>query len=313
MTMNSKQQSFIECIHPINWLIVLGLVCTRIIVLLPFRIILTIGQAMGLLLYRISSSRLQIVRKNIELCFPTLSATEQNHLVKQHFISLGIGFFEVGMARWKSNQSLKKIIEIKGIEHLNRAVEKNRGVILMSAHFTMLEISALIGRNEIVQEDLPPMVGMFRLGKNSVINHFFRNTRLRSTESLVTKFEVKDLIRALKDKKLVWYASDQSFTGKNAISVNFFNHPAMTNPSIIRIAKISGSPVLPYFPSRLANGKGYILEVLPEIESFPSEDANNDMKKIHALLEQHILQNPEQYYWVHRRFKTAAGNKNLYQ
>jgi len=311
--MNSKQKSFMECIHPKNWLIVLGLLCTRIIVLLPFRIIVTIGQAMGLLLYRISSSRLQVARKNIELCFPALSATEQSNLVKQHFISLGIGFFEVGMARWKSNQSLKKIIEIKGIEHLIRAVKKNRGVILMSAHFTMLEISALIGRNEIVQEDLPPMVGMFRLGKNSIINQFFRNTRLRSTESLVTKFEVKDLIRALKDKKLVWYASDQSFTGKNAISVNFFKHPAMTNPGIIRIAKITGSPVLPYFPSRLANGKGYVLEVLPEIESFPSEDTNNDMKKIHAMLEQHILQNPEQYYWVHRRFKTAAGDKNPYQ
>ena len=311
--MNSKQKSFMECIHPKNWLIVLGLLCTRIIVLLPFRIIVTIGQAMGLLLYRISSSRLQVARKNIELCFPALSATEQSNLVKQHFISLGIGFFEVGIARWKSNQSLKKIIEIKGIEHLIRAVKKNRGVILMSAHFTMLEISALIGRNEIVQEDLPPMVGMFRLGKNSIINQFFRNTRLRSTESLVTKFEVKDLIRALKDKKLVWYASDQSFTGKNAISVNFFKHPAMTNPSIIRIAKITGSPVLPYFPSRLANGKGYVLEVLPEIESFPSEDTNNDMKKIHALLEQHILQNPEQYYWIHRRFKTVADDKNPYQ
>ena len=311
--MNSKQKSFIECIHPKNWLIFLGLVCTRIIVLLPFRIIVTIGQAMGLLLYRISSSRLQVAKKNIELCFPALSATEQSHLVKQHCISLGIGFFEVGMARWKSNQSLKKIIEIKGIEHLIRAVKKNRGVILMSAHFTMLEISALIGRNEIVQEDLPPMVGMFRLGKNSIINQFFRNTRLRSTESLVTKFEVKDLIRALKDKKLVWYASDQSFTGKNAISVNFFKHPAMTNPGIIRIAKITGSPVLPYFPSRLANGKGYVLEVLPEIESFPSEDTNNDMKKIHALLEQHILQNPEQYYWIHRRFKTVADDKNPYQ
>jgi hypothetical protein len=112
----------------------------------------------------------------------------------------------------------------------------------------------LVGRNEIVQEDLPPMVGMFKLGKNSIVNQFFINTRLRSTESLVTKFEVKDLIRALKDKKLVWYASDQSFTGKNAILVNFFNHPAMTNPSIIRIAKITGSPVLPYFPSQTQSG-----------------------------------------------------------
>ena len=123
--MSSKQISFIECIHPKNWLIVLGLVCTRIIVLLPFRIIVTIGQAMGLLLYRISSSRLLIAKKNIELCFPALSATEQSHLVKQHFISLGIGFFEVGMARWKSNRSLKKIIEIR-IKTASYLVQKSQ-------------------------------------------------------------------------------------------------------------------------------------------------------------------------------------------
>ena len=151
--------------------------------------------------------------------------------------------------------------------------------------------------------DLPPLVGMYRLGNNPIINRFFRNTRLRSCESLVTKNEVKNLIRALKDKKMVWYAADQNFIGKNALPVKFFGHEAMTNAGITRIAEIAGCPVLPFLPIRLPDGEGYVLEVYPEIDNFPSEDPQQDMERAHRILEAHILKNPEQYYWVHRRFK----------
>ena len=173
---------------------------------------------MGHVLYRLPSSRSQVALKNIQLCFPNLSSKERKNLLRQHFISLGIGFIEVGIARWKSTRKLKQIVKIQGLENLRNAVAKNKGVILFSAHFTLLEISALIGRNDIGM-GLPPLVGMYRLGNNPIINRFFRNTRLRSCESLATKNEVKSLIRALKDKKMVWYAADQNFIGKNALPV----------------------------------------------------------------------------------------------
>ena len=309
--MKAKLESTFAYFHPKNWIIVLILSLIRLLVLLPYPFIVKIGELLGHALYRIPSSRSQIALKNIQLCFPNLSSKEQKNLLRQHFISLGIGFFEVGIARWKSTKKLKQIVQIQGLENLRDAVAKNKGVILFSAHFTLLEISALIGRNDIGM-GLPPLVGMYRLGNNQLINRFFRNTRLRSCESLVTKNEVKNLIRALKNKKIVWYAADQNFVGKNAIPVKFFGHEAMTNAGITRIAEIAGCPVLPFLPIRLPDGEGYILEVYPEIDAFPSNDPQQDMERMHRILEAHILKNPEQYYWVHRRFKGSASGWDPY-
>ena len=309
--MKAKLESTFAYFHPKNWIIVLILSLTRLLVLLPYPFIVKIGELLGHVLYRIPSSRSQIALKNIQLCFPNLSSKEQKNLLRQHFISLGIGFFEVGIARWKSTKKLKQIVQVQGLENLRDAVAKNKGVILLSAHFTLLEISALIGRNDIGM-GLPPLVGMYRLGNNQLINRFFRNTRLRSCESLVTKNEVKNLIRALKNKKIVWYAADQNFVGKNAIPVKFFGHEAMTNAGITRIAEIAGCPVLPFLPIRLPDGEGYILEVYPEIDAFPSNDPQQDMERMHRILEAHILKNPEQYYWVHRRFKGSASGWDPY-
>ena len=309
--MKAKLESTFAYFHPKNWIIVLILSLIRLLVLLPYPFIVKIGELLGHALYRIPSSRSQIALKNIQLCFPNLSSKEQKNLLRKHFISLGIGFFEVGIARWKSTKKLKQIVQIQGLENLRDAVAKNKGVILFSAHFTLLEISALIGRNDIGM-GLPPLVGMYRLGNNQLINRFFRNTRLRSCESLVTKNEVKNLIRALKNKKIVWYAADQNFVGKNAIPVKFFGHEAMTNAGITRIAEIAGCPVLPFLPIRLPDGEGYILEVYPEIDAFPSNDPQQDMERMHRILEAHILKNPEQYYWVHRRFKGSASGWDPY-
>ena len=309
--MKDKLQSSFAYFHPKNWIIISILSLTRLIVLLPYPFIVKIGELLGHTLYRIPSSRSQVALKNIELCFPDLPPKEQKNLLKKHFISLGIGFIEVGIARWKSTKKLKKIVQLQGLENLRKALAKNKGVILFSAHFTLLEISALIGRNDI-GVGLPPLVGMYRLGNNPIINRFFRNTRLRSCESLVTKNEVKNLIRALKNKKMVWYAADQNFIGKNAVPVKFFGQDAMTNAGITRIADIAGCPVLRFLPSRLPNGKGYVLDIYPEIETFPSGNPQQDIERVHRILETHILKNPEQYYWVHRRFKGSASSWNPY-
>ena len=93
------------------------------------------------------------------------------------------------------------------------------------------------------------MVGMYRVGDNSIINRFFRNARLKSVDSLITKFEIKSLIKALKAKKIVWYASDQNFIGKNSIDVNFFGQDAATTPAICRFVEMTDCAVLPYFPN----------------------------------------------------------------
>ena len=147
--MKAKLESSFSFFHPKNWIIISILSLTRLIVLLPYPFIVKIGEFMGHVLYLLPSSRSKIALKNIQLCFPHLSSKEQTRLLKQHFISLGIGFIEVGIARWKSTRKLKQIVKIQGLEYLWDALAKNKGVILFSAHFTLLEISGLIGRNDI--------------------------------------------------------------------------------------------------------------------------------------------------------------------
>ena len=167
-----KNVEFRDYLKPNNWLILLLLVIVRVIAFFPIKFMQSLGRIIGYALYFIPSKRKDIAKRNIELCFPDLNEKEQNKLVKKHFVSLGIGFFEVCIARWKSDKSIAKVTQIKGLENLQKAVKKNHGVVLLSAHFTLLEITAFIGR-EAIAPKMPEMVGMYRLGSNPIINRFF--------------------------------------------------------------------------------------------------------------------------------------------
>ena len=305
-----KKVAFIEYLKPKNWFVLLLLMMARLIAFFPIKIIQSLGKSIGMLLYCIPSNRKDIAKKNIQLCFPDLNNEEQSKLVKDHFISLGIGFFEVCIARWKSDQNLAKVTQIEGLDILQKAVMKDSGVVLLSAHFTMLEISAFIGR-EIIAPGMPEMVGMYRVGSNPIINRFFRNARLKSVDSLVTKFEVKDLIKALKAKKIVWYASDQNFIGKNSVNVSFFGQDAPTTTAICRFVEMTGCTVLPYFPKRLENGN-YVLTVYPEMNNEDCKNPEKFLQRFYDCLESHVMDKKEQYYWVHRRFKKQESQINPY-
>lgn len=307
---NPKKVVFIDYLKPKNWFVLLLLMMARLIAFFPIKIIQSLGKSIGMLLYCIPSNRKDIAKKNIQLCFPDLNNEEQSKLVKDHFISLGIGFFEVCIARWKSDQNLAKVTQIEGLDILQKAVMKDSGVVLLSAHFTMLEISAFIGR-EIIAPGMPEMVGMYRVGSNPIINRFFRNARLKSVDSLVTKFEVKDLIKALKAKKIVWYASDQNFIGKNSVNVSFFGQDAPTTTAICRFVEMTGCTVLPYFPKRLENGD-YVLTVYPEMNNEDCKNPEKFLQHFYDCLESHVMDKKEQYYWVHRRFKKQESQINPY-
>ena len=305
-----KKVAFIDYLKPKNWFVLLLLMMARLIAFFPIKIIQSLGKSIGMLLYCIPSNRKDIAKKNIQLCFPDLNNEEQSKLVKDHFISLGIGFFEVCIARWKSDQNIAKVTQIEGLDILQKAVMKDSGVVLLSAHFTMLEISAFIGR-EIIAPGMPEMVGMYRVGNNPIINRFFRNARLKSVDSLVTKFEVKDLIKALKAKKIVWYASDQNFIGKNSVNVSFFGQDAPTTTAICRFVEMTGCTVLPYFPKRLENGD-YVLTVYPEMNNEDCKNPEKFLQRFYDCLESHVMDKKEQYYWVHRRFKKQESQINPY-
>jgi KDO2-lipid IV(A) lauroyltransferase len=144
---------------------------------------------------------------------------------------------------------------------------------------------------------------MYLTPGNALIAELARRGRMRHTVQAITSEQVRDLLQNLKNNLPVWYAPDQRFTDKNSELVAFFGQPASSNVATSRLAKISGAAVLPYFPERRADGRGYVVHIHPPFENFPSGDAIADTRRFHELIEMHVRRHPEQYLWAYKRFK----------
>lgn len=279
----------------------------RLACMLPHRAALAIGRGIGRLAHRVSGSRRAVVRRNIELCFPDLSATERNALAAEHFKALGMSVIEMGLGRWASDAHLASITEIHGVEHLQAALENGQGVILLSAHFTTLEIS---GR--VLALNSPPFDAVFRKNRSDFITELQRSGRERAADDTIEKRDIKKMVRSLRGGRPVWYAPDQSYNRKGSEVLEFFGVPAMHTTATSTLARLGRATAVPFFPQRLADGT-YVLTLLPAFENFPSDDPAADTRRYIEVLEDHVRLCPEQYFWIHRKFKDLpAGHPNYY-
>jgi len=256
------------------------------------------GRWLGRMVMRLAGSRRRIAEQNIKICFPELTPVERSTLTRRHFESIGMGVIELGIAWWAADDYMNRIVELRGIEHLRTALEQGNGVLMLSGHFAAIEMS---GRP--LKALLPPVAAMYRPSNNPLIDQLMRRCRGRSTAELITKRGIRQLLKVLKENRPVWYAADQAYSRKGTVLVPFFGEPAATNTAVTQIARLSQTPVVPFFPTRIDNGRSYRLEVLPALENFPSGDDVADAARLNKVLEALIRKAPEQYYWVHRRFK----------
>ncbi|MEW8323797.1 MAG: LpxL/LpxP family Kdo(2)-lipid IV(A) lauroyl/palmitoleoyl acyltransferase [Candidatus Thiodiazotropha taylori] len=283
---------------PLNWPAWVGLGLLWLISQwLPYRMALPLGRGIGGLIYRLSAKRRHIARVNLQICFPDKSAQQVETLLKQHFDSLGIGMLMIGFAWWAKDSKLQPLVEIEGLEHLQRSLQRGRGVILLSAHFTDLEIT---GR---LLSLFQPIAVMYRPHENPVIEWAFTRNRQQRFEAAIPRNEIRQVVRTLKKNLPVWYAPDQSFKGPNSTLAPFFGEPAGTNTATSRLAKISKADTILFSGYRKADESGYKLIIHPPLEAFPTEDLPADATRINGLIEQAVGYAPEQYLWIHRRFK----------
>jgi KDO2-lipid IV(A) lauroyltransferase len=274
----------------------------RVLCLLPHRLALSIGRLLGRLVYRIGGSRRAVVRRNIELSFPDLTAADHETLVYRHFEALGMMLIEMGLGRWASDQHLLSITKLKGIEHVTNALDSGNGVILLSAHFTTLEI---MGR--VLSLKMPPFDAVFRRSRSEFMTELQRTGRERSAEFTIEKRDIKKMVRSLRKGRAVWYAPDQSYNRKGAEVISFFGIPAMHTTATSILARLGNATVVPFFPRRLPDST-YELILMPALQDFPSDDAAADTRRYVDLLEQHVRACPEQYFWVHRKFKDLPAD-----
>lgn len=272
--------------------------CLRVVALLPFERQIRIARRLGAVSRHVLARRRRIAERNIEICMPELSAEARAALVRRHFESLGASLPEMAMGWFGPLEEIQRRVQIRGREHLEAALAKERGVILFSAHFTALEFGF-----PALRPLCPRMTGMYKAQRNPAMNRLMNRGRGRNVDELIAKDNVRALMRNLARNAVVWYAADQSYGRKGSALIPFFNEPAMTNTAIWRIARRSGAAVLPYFYRRLPDDARYVIDIGAPLAGFPSDDPVGDVARLIRCLEDYIRLCPEQYLWIHQRFK----------
>lgn len=278
--------------------------------MLPLRWLEYFGVAFGMLVYYLRPSRVEVAKINLRIAFPEKTEQQIEQLCKANFRHLGMGVFEVGLAWWQQ-QRLIKTAKINGLEHLTSALDKGSGVILLTSHFTCLETGAHIICDKV------PLEAVYKPAKNKVFDYLMVKKRKQHFQHLISNDSPRKMIAALKQNHVLWYAPDQNLRGKDMVFAPFFNQMATAITAPSRLAKLSGAALVPYYIKRHKNASTgeliYEIFIQPAVHDFPSDDINNDAATINYINEALIRQNPEQYLWVHKRYKTRPeGEKAIY-
>jgi KDO2-lipid IV(A) lauroyltransferase len=294
---------------PLRYAVVwLGYAWMRAIVRLPFSWQLSMGKFLGRASLVCARSRRRIAERNLQVCFPELTASERGGLLKRHFEALGASVVELAMAWFGSPEEARKRIRTEGEEHLRDALAKGRGVILFTAHFTTIEFFP-----PVLRQLCPRLCAMYKAQRNPFMTKIMNEGRGRNFDVLFSKDNVREMLRNLRRNAVVWYAADQSYDGKGTALLPFFNEPAMTNTAISRIARASGATVLPYFCRRLPDDSAYVMRFGAPLPALPSDNEEVDTQRLMQQIEDYIRTCPEQYWWIHRRFKgRPAPHPDIY-
>lgn len=296
--MNDDTPTAAALLSPRYWPVHIGMAAGWLAAQLPFRLQMLLGRSLGTLAYYLMPGRRRIARTNLGLCFPERDTAARRRLLRVHFRSLGLGVIETAMSWWTPTQQLHGLAKLEGLEHLHTALAAGKGVILLSAHFTTLEIG---GRLLALQA---PFHVLYRRHKNAAFEAVMQRARARHFEKAISRDDMRGMLKSLKANMPVWYAPDQNYGAEHSIFVSFFNIPASTITATARLARISGARVVPFFQERLPGTQGYRLRLYPALEHFPTEDEAADTQRINNLIEAEIRKIPAQYLWAHRRFKT---------
>lgn len=298
---NNKHSSspFKAYLAPKFWPVWLATGILRLVAFLPIRAINLCGKALGILIYRTVPSRRRAARINLKQAYPQLSEQQITRLNKLAFKSLGISIFEMGVAWFKNTQYLKKHCQIEGRHHLDKAMARNKGVILLTGHFTTLEIGA-----RLIGFYVDGYNGVFKRAHDPLFNTLMVHYRSRFGDDLIENKNVRAIVRGLKQGRATWFAPDQDFADQDIVFAPFLGGTASTLTATAKLAKMTGAAVVPFYPIRLPHGEGFKLVVKPALEDFPGDDVQADCERVNRAIEEMVYACPEQYLWSHKRFKT---------
>jgi Kdo2-lipid IVA lauroyltransferase/acyltransferase len=285
------------------WLFALWLRCTAA---LPWIAALKIHKALGRIAGVLSARTRRVVRRNLELCFPELGPVETRRIMAENSANVGAFFAELAFAWYGSPQHRTSMFRFEGVEHLQAALARGKGVLLYTGHFTPIEICA-----SMLKPLVPLYAFMFKPRRNPLMNALQNRGRGTYAHLSVSSEDVREMLALLARNAVVWYSPDQVRSDSGEL-VPFFSQPAMTSTAPSRLARVSGAAIVPLFFRRLPDDSGYLMRFHSPLPDLPSRDALTDTARLTAVLETFIRECPEQYFWTHRKFKDRPGSPDAY-
>ncbi|WP_114417972.1 LpxL/LpxP family Kdo(2)-lipid IV(A) lauroyl/palmitoleoyl acyltransferase [Marinospirillum perlucidum] len=285
-------------LHPRFWPTWLAIGVLHVCARLPWKLKILLGKGLGYLALAVARERRHFTEVNIRLAFPEKSPEEQKQLVKETFLANGIGVMEIATGLTRDVSSMASRITFKGREHLDQALAEGKGAVILGIHFSVMDLGGAL-HGLFYQVD-----AIYKPHKNPVFDRFILKGRQKHFDQMTPHRDLKGLVRRIKQGHAAWYSPDQDFGRKVSVFAPFFGVNAASITMTARIAKMTGAPVLPLRIHRNPDNYTYILEYLPPLENFPSGDDVADATQVNQVIETLIRIHPEQYLWMHRRFKT---------
>ena len=278
--------------------------------LLPARALGAVGERLGALLYFLAGERRRIAATNLRLCFPELSDLARDQILRRHFRALGRASLQETVSWWGSRAEVDGLTRFEGLEHLTPHLGKP--LILFAPHF----VGVTIGGVRVTSE-FAPVVTLNAQIKNPYIHRLAFQARERfsrdgkHSEIYQRQDGIKPVLRAIKKGLPFYYPPDLDFGRKDAVFTPLFGTPAATITGLSRVARVTSAAVVPCI-TRQEMG-GYVARFYPAWENFPTDNIEADTRRMNAFLEDRIREMPEQYFWVHKRFKTRPqGEASFY-
>ena len=298
----------VSLLAPRHWPAWFGLAVIWSLARLPYRWLLGLGATLGALLARVMHSRRRIAERNLALCFPEMTAPQRAALLEETLRDSGRMLVEFALAWMGSTRALARVpVTIEGLQHIERARADGRGVLLVGAHFSHLELAGRLLTRHV------PLAGMYRVHGDAAFEWAIRKARLRYAVAMFRKDELRASVRHLRQGGALWYAPNQDMRGKDSVFVPFFGVAASTITATHHLARLGDALVIPFFHRRLPGG-GYALRLGAPLQDFPSSDVVDDTARVNAEIEAMVREAPAQYLWIHQRFKTRPeGETSIYQ
>jgi len=272
---------------------------------LPLPLLAALGRGLGLLLYALVSERRHVTLTNLGLCFPHLSATEKSALARRHFAAFGRSILELGLWWHASPERIRRLVRLEGGEKL--AAYQDKPVILLVPHFVGIDA----GWIRLALEH--GLVAIYTRQKNRVFESAMNGGRLRfgNCELASRQEGTRKALKAMKGGRFFHYSPDMDYGPKESVFVPFFGVQTATITGLARLAKLTGATVIPVV-TRMTSG-GYVASVGEPWADFPGDDEEANARRLNSFIEAEVLKSPEQYYWLHKRFKTRPpGEQGVY-